>query len=250
MSTDTLNTSPSAQFNERDLLVEIRNIDIQFRQQVRARVEELTGKAGADALEFLLFPEKMELKESALASKNHGDALEEGLGRYISACRHYSDVTGVFNTVRGVAESIETLRDFQKAEAQSHALKDLTGTPSEVADGRQRKMALNSNHRAAGSDEFVQMLKSAYASVQQKAVTLLENPQAAKARAIADSIEGSFDYDASAQGYAFAIRNALAQPDNVSNVRQALIDLATHLRGKDYAAELVGELDILVDELS
>jgi hypothetical protein len=165
MSTSVQSTTAPDPAAERELIAKIRSIDFAFRDKIKARTEELTNKAGADALDLLLNPSKTELEQSARAAKARSDAITEGLARYISACRGYCDVAGAINTVVGVAESLETHRDYQRAEAQDHALKDLTGSGPEVADGRQRRMALNSHNRAEGTDEFVKLLRNAFASI-------------------------------------------------------------------------------------
>lgn len=165
MSTSTQSETPTEQDQERELASKISAIDFAFRDQVKARIEELSKQAGKDALEFLLNPEKVTAEQSALAASARSSAIAEGLHRYISACRNYHDVRGALRTVEGIAECLQTLADFQRAEAEGHALKDLTGAATEVADGRQRKMALSSFHRAEGSTEFVTMLRTAFASV-------------------------------------------------------------------------------------
>lgn len=164
MSSSALSAT-AAQTPEQALAGRIGQIDFSFRNQVKARIEELSKQAGVDALDFLLHPEKTSSEQSARAAKSRSDAIAEGLQRYIAACRNYHDVQGALNTVRGVAEAAESISSYQRDEAEAHALKELTGTANEVGDGRQRKMALNSLHRAEGTAEFVQLLRKAFAPV-------------------------------------------------------------------------------------
>lgn len=167
MSTSAQSTTPTEQAPERTLAQKIISLDYEFRHYVKVRVEELTRQAGAAALEFLLHPEKMESKQMALSAKSRCDALSNGLSRYVSACRNYHDVPGALNTVRGIVESLETLGSFHREEAEMAALKNLTGSESETADGRQRQVALDSYHRAEGTKEFVETLQKMFASVLQ-----------------------------------------------------------------------------------
>jgi hypothetical protein len=168
MSASTLSSvATSDQDAERALLATLREIDHGFRIKIKARIEELTTQAGKHALEFLLQPEAHQAELSALGAKNRADAIADGLNRYISACRHYCDVNGAVNTIRGVAGTLEQLRDFQRGEAESSALKNLTGHNNEVADGRLRKMALSSYQRSEGTDEFIKLLRAAFESVLQ-----------------------------------------------------------------------------------
>jgi hypothetical protein len=77
----------------------------------------------------------------------------------------------------------------------------------------------------------------------------VNDQQLANAQDIASAVECNFDHDVAALGYGDGIRKALTQPVNNETVRQALIDLATHLDGKESAAEFVDAIDNLVDEL-
>jgi hypothetical protein len=160
-----MSTSTPSTTTERERAIQIGEIDSAFRIQIKAHMAALSKQAGVDALDFLLHPEKSTAEQSARAAKARSDAVGEAFERYISACRNYHDVNGAINTVIGVAESMENLGNYQRSEAESHALKELTGTASETADGRMRKMALNSLNRAEGTLEFVKLLRQAFAPV-------------------------------------------------------------------------------------
>jgi hypothetical protein len=170
MSTSAQSTAPTEQSPERTLFLKIRNIDFEFRDQIKARIQSMSKQAGGDALDFLLHPDKTTSEQSALSADAHSDALAEALHRYLASFQHCCDATGALNTVRGIAKTLQSLGEFQRGEAETHALKELTSAPSEVADGRLRKLALKSLYRAEGTFEFVQLLRNAFASVLQDSV--------------------------------------------------------------------------------
>jgi hypothetical protein len=78
----------------------------------------------------------------------------------------------------------------------------------------------------------------------------MNDQQIAKVQALAVAVDCNFDHDANAWGYVVAIRGALTRPDNDTEVRRGLINLATYLDGKESAAGLVDQIDDLVDELA
>lgn len=175
MSTSSPSTTFPEQSAERALFAKIQQIDFSFRDRVKYRIEELNKQAGKAALDFLLHPENIASEQAALAANCRGGAIAEGLHRYIAACRNYHDAQGAVLTVEGVAESLEILSNAQRSEAEMSALKDLTGSANEVADGRQRKMALNSLGRSEGTMEFVELLRNAFAPILQERSAVVRN---------------------------------------------------------------------------
>lgn len=158
--TETFMTAEAAQA----LAVRVRNTNFTFRYQVNARIKELTTEAGCHALDFLLQPGKVAFEQSAFAEKARADGLAGALTRYDGEIRHYCDGPNLPKLLRDVVRVIESLRDFHQEEARDFALTELT-TARAKDEGKNRTIALQSHYKAEGTEEFVQMMRKAYADL-------------------------------------------------------------------------------------
>lgn len=144
------------------LIAKVRDTHFAFRQQVSARIKGLTDEAGGHALDFLLQPSKAASEQSAFAGKARADGLAGALTRYDGEIRHYCDGPNLSKLLRDVVRVIESLRDFHREEARDFALTELTAARA-TDEGKNRTIALQAHYKAEGTEEFVQMMRKAYA---------------------------------------------------------------------------------------
>lgn len=168
MTTTDSNSPVMDQKVAQALLSSLRNNDMELRAAARKRIQELTTKAGGDALDFLLDPSKVALEQSAIDTDALAKGFRDSLDIYVSSLRHYCDVSGAVSALRDVIRTLNSHLESRRDEARTLSLKELTGHQNEIADGRNRKLAFSSHYRSQGTDEFLQLLMSYFGPVMEE----------------------------------------------------------------------------------